>query len=226
MNPQPEEAHENIDVASLLDEAESLLMQDMDDDLKMLEQDPFSLNVNTEKYEKARPIFEQVLSIDPDNERARTGLDACDVMLDVYIPVQYIVPPPPPGIHVTIPENQEYTDTKRIEKEPDVPKADNLKPWEVRRIKMQELRARDRAGMKFTGQVFSEEREIAEKEVRQILETARDEVENGGMDPGVVYLEKLQILRDMQERLNSIWKGHGPEILETGQEKLRKVLGF
>jgi hypothetical protein len=220
MNPQTSEKSLDTGLASLLENGESLLLQDIDKDLEMLEQDPFTLRVDTEKYEKARAVFEYVLSIDPDNERAKQGLDACDDMLDVYIPVQYMMPPDHLDLTAALQETVDDAGVKSDDMDNDAPL-----PWDLRRRKLQEMRARDRAGMQFTGQVFSQESETAKKEVHQILETARYAVENGG-DPLEICLETEKVLTDFQDKLNRMWKGHGPEILKTAKEELRDVLGI
>lgn len=214
----------NSEIETLLEEGESLLMQDIDKDLEMLEDDPFTLCVDSEKYEKARDIFKQILSIEPDNERANAGLVACDDMLDVYIPVQYIVPPVAPDIIATMPETEDVAVTKSGDMDNDAPRP-SLKPWEVRRRKLDELRARDRAGMAFTARVFSEESEKADRDVSEIIETAKEQAQNG-TDPQEVYDEMSGKLKELQERLGRIWKGHGPEVLKPGQAELRMVLGL
>lgn len=224
MNPQTSEAPKETGIDTLLEEGESLLMQDIEKDLKMLEDDPFTLRVDPEKYEKARVIFEKVLSIDPDNEKGKAGLDACDTMLDVYIPVQYMVPPEPLDIAAGMPETFEDTGGKPVAEEVG-PFQKDFMPWDLRRRKLDELRARDRAGMAFTARVFSEESEKADRDVREIIEAAKEQVEKG-RDPQDVYKEMSGKLEELQHRLDRIWKGHGPEILKPGLDELRDVLGL
>jgi len=223
----------NKGIEALLNEAESLLYKDIKKELEKLEKEVYPPIVNPEKYEKAKKIFEEVLSEDSENKKAKEGLKVCNDMLEPYVPVQYLMPLEDITVDVMVapleplPESQ-WADKDNSETEEGATHEQvksKLLPWEVRRKKLDELKNRDKAGLKYTAQVFSEECEKADKEVSEILKKA-NRLTVAGKDLAVVYEETKKELIALQERLNRSWKGQGPEIMHSALLELRKQLGI
>lgn len=183
------------EIKMLLESAEALLMQHIDEEVQMLEQDPFVSLVNHEKYMKAKELFEKVLVLDPENKRAIEGHQICEEMLQPYRPVQYLVSPP-------------IADELR---EP----VKGMKPWEILRQK----RMRDARGLAYTAEAKFKEEEENKKVALQIVEAAKKKVEKG-TDSWAAYQEALKQIKALQEGLHKKWKGQGPEILTFGMKAL------
>jgi hypothetical protein len=204
----------NQNIEKLLKEAGAILYENIDQESALLEKDPWA-NVPSEKYERAKILFEKVLSVDPTNKRAQDGLNVCLEMIQPYVPVQYMVPPPStddiiellqPISEKTVPSNQKIP----------------LKPWELRRSQ----RSRDKRGLEYTSQKFGEASVEAKEEISKILDGAKAEFLKDERDPREIFNETAKSIMEFQEILHRRWKGHGPEVSEEALKRLKDVLGL
>ncbi|MFX0101001.1 MAG: hypothetical protein ACFFCS_15605 [Candidatus Hodarchaeota archaeon] len=208
---RPKEPEDNDNLEALLEEAENLLNKDIDNDIEELEKNSNSPMVNFDKYEKAKELFEKALEIDPQNERANYGFNACTQMLIPYHPVQYMM-----DVSADL-KIDLITTIDGVEK--NKPAVEKKKPWEI----LADWRARDDAGIRYTQKAFGEASAKAEKEVLEIIARAKQQLESGEKQPAVIYDETLKEIEELQERLHRGWKGHGPEVLEMGLIELKRL---
>ena len=204
----------NQNIEMLLKEADAILHENIEEETALLEKDPWA-NVQPDKYERAKKLFENILSIDSSNKRAQDGLSACIEMIQPYVPVQYMVPPPLGNdlkdLLLPISEKRESS----IHITP-------LKPWELRRSQ----RSRDKRGLEYTSQKFGESSAEAREEVSKLIEKAETEFIKNGRDPREVFNETAKLITEFQEQLHRRWKGHGPEIFDYAIQALKEVLGL
>ena len=204
-------------IEKLLNEAEKIMNENIDKEIKLLEGNSWA-NIESEKYQKAKKIFEKVLSINPTNKRAHEGISACLEMIEPYVPVQYMVDTSPPS-----PEDLKAL-TLNLEKsaEGKLPESPKLKPWEMRRNQ----RMRDKRGLEYTGRVFAKDSEKAKENIQKIVNEAKIKLMTTGKDPQEIYDETVKIIEEYQDGLHRGWKGHGPEILDDAIQLLKKALGL
>ena len=192
----------------MLEEAEAILHQDLEEEMKVLHDSWFQPKVNYEKYKKAKALFEKVLAIEPDNGRAKEGMDICEEMLEPYIPVQHIAVPGDEG------------DLEAAVRFEEKKKSGDLKPWEFMRFK----RGLDMEGVRYTSKVFGEESKKVKAQVKEIIEKALEAVVIDKMDPREVYDITSVQLEAFQAQVHQGWKGHGPEFLDEALRDLRNAL--
>lgn len=224
----------------LLEKGESLLHENIDEELaKLTEGDGLAI-VNPEKYEMAMEFFKEILVIDPENQRAKAGLKACDDMLEPYNPVQYMSPVEDIEINMDIIKSVHPTPAQDLaegymthvnENDSGESKKENTAPrplpWEFRRKRLNEVMARDRAGIRYTNEVFSHEKEKAKKEADAIIQMVVDNFYAGReKDAFQAFKDAKNKLEQLQENLNRSWKGHGPDILDLSLQVLKEKLGI
>lgn len=230
MNPPPRDAAKEEKIESLLQAAEVLLHKDVDKEIELLKGNPRADigNEAYDKYAKAKKMFEEVLELDPDNMMALHGVSNCELMAGPLPMVQYMVPvqhvqikaevlePPEP----LAPPPWETDDQEKKVEPPPVTRPPDEMPWEI----VGSARQRDIDGLRYTGQAFGRAHEVAEKEVTNMVEEAKEKVAAGEPVDDVFqyYSNRLQ---QYQKGLHQGWKGHGPEILDKAMELLRKALG-
>ncbi|MHA1684425.1 MAG: hypothetical protein ACTSUE_26040 [Promethearchaeota archaeon] len=196
-------------ITQLLNDANRLLHEDIEKEAAAVEGHPFGSAVNTGKYERAKKLFEVILMIDPENEGAQEGLDACNEMLTPYYPVQYMMP-----------IDGDITEVPPVKGGRSPLKVENKTPWEI----IRERRARDAAGMKYTEDEFSKARAVAYDKVENMVESAVRTGLERNLDPKKIFDLVIKEMVGYQEELNRSWKGHGPKILEAAKYKLRQAL--
>jgi len=210
----------NKELKQLLNEAERILYDNIDDEIKELENSIYPKIINPEKYKRLKKLYKSILTIDSDNNKAKQGIEICNTMLDEYFPVQYIAPIPNAIIDVDIleapaaskqfMENSESLSTKTTQHQKII-KKEKLMPWIIRRDMLKSYRESDRAGMDYTSKVFSEETEKAELKADEIIVKVKTECK--GNDGLIIFKEIKNKLEEYQTVLDRSWKGHGPDIL-------------
>lgn len=202
---------EKNEIEKLLEEAEAILNENIEKETELLEKDSWA-NLDSKKYERAKIIFKKVLDLDPDSQQAQEGVINCEEMIQPYVPVQYMVPPPTTDDLkiIMIPLEDEDKPVMKLEKQ---------KPWEIRRS----TRVRDKQGLEYTGQQFGEASKKAKQEILEIIEEAKKDVESG-LDPNEIYEETIKIIKNFQRNLHRGWKGHGPDILDFAKQSLKEAL--
>lgn len=154
-----------------------------------------------EKYEEAKKIYDEILKSDPCNKEAIKGKDDCRIMLEPVILIQHLMPP------IIDPEYQELI--KKLE--------EAKTPWDKRRAEI----AIELYAVRYTGKVFSEDREKLEKETKKIIEKAIKRIEKRE-SAEKVYVETEREIIKKQRNAHQTWKGHGPEILKPAMKKLNE----
>jgi len=205
------------EIESLLQKAEKLLYKDTEQELKKLNESTYPIIVNSEKYENAQRIYKQVLKKEPDNERAQAGLRICHDMLEPYCPVQHLA-------------GASFDENSLLEKEENIQnKSESAKkmfPWDMRRKILDSFNKSDETGIKYTEQVFSEQRKEAEQKIKLIIYEAGEKVKTEEKDPYKICRKTIIKLAEYQQQLHQAWKGYGPEILQSASKELIKEIGI
>ncbi len=207
----------NIDVKGILQKADKLLYENIDDEIEQLKNSSHPVIINEEKYKKLEELFKKVISMEPDNKKAKQGIEICNDMLEEHLLVQYMAPFTPemvkdefllpsvidnlPGLSI---KKDETTNIKNI--------VQNKKmPWEIRRKMLDDFKKSDREGIEYTSRVFSEQAIKAKNKAAEIIEMVKQE--HKGKNGLVIFREIKYKLEEYQDTLNQGWKGHGPDIL-------------
>ncbi|MFH2034197.1 MAG: hypothetical protein ABIJ26_05785 [Candidatus Margulisiibacteriota bacterium] len=160
-----------------------------------------------EKYEEALKEYESILAVEPDNKEALQGKADSELMLSPPMLVQALAPPA--GFM-----GPEYEAAYKAYE-------DARTPWDKRRAEI----AINRLAMRYTGEVFENDKERYTAEADRLISEAQQKIVEGA-NPNDVYLETRARLLEMQETLDRGWKGQGPQIFEDAINKLQSIYRY
>jgi len=223
MKPDMNKPVDPEQIKTLLEKGHEILMENIEDEVEFLTTNTFASTPYMEKYERAKSIFEKVLSLDPDNAEAKIGILNCEEMLNTYIPVQHLAVLEPldasllPNITVQPGDRAAGKSDFQPERE-----KEKVMPWDIIRNR----RAKDHVAMKFTTETFMKSREDAMRKVGKIIDEAKALVDEKKSDKHEIFKKYRENLEDLQENLHRSWKGHGPDIINDAINMLKSALNI
>jgi len=186
------------------------------------------------RYKAAMALFAEILTKQPHDLEAQAGHEACEEMLNPYMPAQYSVPPPedpleeaellqPPPVRMRDSERlrvQEILEEtllgseNKTEEGPPRPKT-----WEIRRG----FRESDEAAVERMSGILEEDASRRQKEIDLLVAGAAEQLkaEANGV---LVWQQTLLELVEKQDEADVAWKGQGPQLIEEAIRSLAAVV--
>jgi hypothetical protein len=202
----------NSDIENILAKADKLLYSDMDRALK----DAMKIGEfpDPHQYRRAKSYYVKVLDLEPANEQAKAGLEACEEMLRPLEAWQTMLPLPGES------ENIIANVGELLHGNP--PSKPGPTPWELRRS----VRKQQHKDAAFTATALTSESDNLRNIINKIVAGQVEQVNQGEQSASVARALVAIELKDLYQRHGLPRKGFDNEMFEEAIIELHQKLGL